>query len=129
MPNGGALTIVSKENKGGLELSFADTGTGIPQRKMEKLWTPFVTTQAKGMGLGLPICKRIVEAHGGQILVDSVIGKGTTFTVVLPTKAQEKNDVEFLVRERSFCTELFENCEILESTSRLRQEKEAGGIK
>jgi PAS domain S-box-containing protein len=128
MPKGGTLTIVSKERNSGLELIFEDTGTGIPKGKMEKLWTPFVTTKAKGMGLGLPICKRIVEAHGGQILVDSETGKGTTFTLVLPTKAPEKNNVEFLVRERSSYTELFENCESLASTSILQQEKEAGGI-
>jgi signal transduction histidine kinase len=49
-----------------------------------KIWSPLFTTKAKGMGFGLPICKRIVEAHGGKISVESVAGKGSTFTVTLP---------------------------------------------
>ncbi|HEY4675029.1 MAG TPA: ATP-binding protein, partial [Candidatus Bathyarchaeia archaeon] len=86
MPQGGTLTITSRESDGKLEVTFADTGVGIPKEVFEKLWTPFVTTKAKGMGLGLPICKRIVEAHGGEISVKSMIGKGTTFTITVPTK-------------------------------------------
>jgi nitrogen-specific signal transduction histidine kinase len=56
---------------------------------MGKLWTPFFTTKAKGMGLGLPICKRIVEAHGGQIYVESTAGLGTTFTVTVPIEPKQ----------------------------------------
>jgi PAS domain S-box-containing protein len=84
MPDGGILTIVSKEVKGCLELSIADNGTGIPDEKMDRLWTPFVTTKAKGIGLGLPICKRILDAHNGQILCESKKGNGATFTLILP---------------------------------------------
>src|SRR5665647_362507 len=94
MPNGGTLTIASKEVKDCVELSFKDTGSGILKEKMDKLWTPFVTTKAKGMGLGLPICKRMVEAHGGQILVESEEGKGTTFTLLFPKANPQKMDVE-----------------------------------
>jgi PAS domain S-box-containing protein len=101
MPDGGTLTIVSRQKDGNLELSLTDTGAGIPKEKMQRLWTPFVTTKAKGIGLGLPISKRIVEAHGGQISVYSKNGKGTAFTLVLPIVHSEKNSVEFLVDDRS----------------------------
>jgi signal transduction histidine kinase len=86
MPEGGELTITSRELDGNSEIVFADTGVGMPKEVLEKLWTPFFTTKARGMGLGLLICKRIVEAHGGEISVKSIVGKGTTFTVKLPIK-------------------------------------------
>lgn len=86
MPEGGKLTITSNESNGNLEIAFTDTGTGIPKDIVEKIWTPLFTTKAKGMGLGLSICKRIVEAHRGSISVESTVGKGVTFTVTLPTK-------------------------------------------
>ena len=84
MPRGGSLEIFSRTTSNNFELYFKDTGEGIPKQKMDKLWVPFVTTKAQGMGLGLPICKRIIEALGGDILVDSVEGKGTTFCLQLP---------------------------------------------
>jgi hypothetical protein len=59
---------------------------------MEKIWTPFFTTKAKGMGLGLAICKRIVEAHGGSISVESTVGRGTTFTVIIPIKPKTQRE-------------------------------------
>jgi signal transduction histidine kinase len=86
MSNGGKLTIASREKDGVLEVVFADTGNGMAKEVMEKIWTPFFTTKAKGMGLGLPICKRIIEAHGGNISVESTVGKGTTFTVTIAIK-------------------------------------------
>jgi signal transduction histidine kinase len=51
---------------------------------LRKLWTPLFTTKAKGMGFGLAICKRIVEAHGGRIWAESTIGKGTTINIAFP---------------------------------------------
>jgi len=86
MPKGGTLTIASKESNGNLKIAFADTGAGMPKEVMDKIWTPLFTTKAKGMGLGLPICKRIVEAHGGDISVESTVSKGTTFLVTIPVK-------------------------------------------
>ena len=67
-----------------MEIAFTDTGVGIPEDVMRQLWTPLFTTKANGMGLGLCICKRVIEAHGGRISVESAVGKGTTFTVVVP---------------------------------------------
>jgi len=84
MPRGGTLKITAKASDGDAEVAFTDTGEGIKEEVMEKLWSPFFTTKAKGMGLGLPICKRIVEAHGGRISVQSQFGKGTTFTITFP---------------------------------------------
>jgi PAS domain S-box-containing protein len=93
MDAGGTLAINSKVNTQALELSISDTGEGIPEQKLPRLWTPFVTTKAKGMGLGLPICKRIIEAHGGSITVETQKGKGTTFTLVLPLNLKRKEAV------------------------------------
>jgi signal transduction histidine kinase len=84
MPKGGTLTIKSKELNGNVEITFSDTGVGMSKGTLEKLWTPLFTTKAKGMGFGLPICKRFIEAHGGSISVKSTLRKGTTFTVTLP---------------------------------------------
>jgi PAS domain S-box-containing protein len=84
MPKGGTLRIASQESKGNLELSITDTGVGITNETMEDLWVPLRTTKAKGMGLGLPVAKRLVEAHGGHINVETKVGKGSTFTVTLP---------------------------------------------
>ncbi len=56
----------------------------MSKETLEKLWTPLFTTKAKGMGFGLPICKRFIEAHGGTICAKSTIGKGSTFIVTIP---------------------------------------------
>jgi len=90
MPNGGTLRIESRSTKGEWKLSFKDTGIGIPEEIKEKLWKPLFTTKAKGMGLGLAICKRIVEAHGGSISAESIPGKGTTLTVSIPLNLRLK---------------------------------------
>ncbi len=80
MPNGGTLTIDSKQVADYLEISFADTGMGISDEVLPKLFSPLFTTKAQGMGFGLAICKRIVEAHEGTITVHTCKGTGTTFT-------------------------------------------------
>jgi len=85
MPNGGTFTITSAKVENAVEFSFIDTGTGMSKEIIEMLWRPLFTTKTKGMGFGLPICKRIIEAHGGKIKVKSTVDKGTTFTVSLPT--------------------------------------------
>ena len=87
MPNGGTLTISSKQTGTDLEFAFCDTGLGMPKEVLDIMWTPFFTTKAKGMGLGLSICRRIVEAHNGKIVVSSAEGKGTTFTVTFPLES------------------------------------------
>ncbi len=85
MPNGGVLTICCNQGDGCFEFSFADTGPGIPPKVMQKIFSPLVTTKAQGMGFGLAICKRVVEAHGGTIHVETS-SRGTEFTIKVPTK-------------------------------------------
>jgi PAS domain S-box-containing protein len=84
MPDGGELTIDLSRREEHLLVSFRDTGVGIPEEKVDKLFNPFFTTKAKGQGLGLAVCKRLVEACGGRITVESKLGEGSTFTVELP---------------------------------------------
>jgi signal transduction histidine kinase len=101
MPNGGTLTITSKETGGNLEMSFADTGVGMSKETLSKLWVPLFTTKAKGMGLGLSICKRIVEAHGGKISAESAVGKGTIITITVPVsfKSLVENELKIVDSE------------------------------
>jgi methyl-accepting chemotaxis protein len=84
MPKGGTLTIRSAKSNGSVETHISDTGIGVPKEIMENIGKPLKTTKAKGMGLGLAIAKRITEAHGGRLSVQSTSGIGSTFTVSLP---------------------------------------------
>lgn len=90
MPEGGSLTIRIKESGEKAEISFTDTGTGMPKEVVERLWRPLETTKAKGIGMGLAICKRIVDAHAGSVSVESEVGEGSTFTIALPIKAKHQ---------------------------------------
>ncbi|MCW4005532.1 MAG: ATP-binding protein [Candidatus Bathyarchaeota archaeon] len=84
MPKGGTLTV-SCESVGEEALFiFSDTGAGMSEETQRKLFQPLFTTKAKGMGFGLSICKRIVDAHGGRIMVKSALGEGTSFNIYLP---------------------------------------------
>jgi signal transduction histidine kinase len=85
MPDGGSLLMRSNATGHAVDFVFADSGAGMPKEVLERVFTPLFTTKAKGMGFGLSICKRIVEAHGGKITAESVVGKGTTFTISIPT--------------------------------------------
>jgi len=93
MPKGGKLEITTNETKNTVEITFADTGIGIAEDAMDKIFIPFFTTKPKGIGLGLSICKRIVEEHGGTIAVKSKINQGAIFTMKLPKKENENNDL------------------------------------
>jgi len=86
MPNGGKLMIKATVSKDAFLISFQDTGEGIPEENMDKIWSPLFTTKPKGTGLGLPTCKRIVEAQNGTIMVESKAGQGATFTISIPLK-------------------------------------------
>jgi PAS domain S-box-containing protein len=86
MPGKGILEIRSILKGSDVEITFADSGVGISADILAKIFSPLTTTKAKGMGLGLAICKRIVDAHGGKIAVESTVGKGTTFAITLPIK-------------------------------------------
>ena len=90
MPGGGNLIIAFRfESDGGpetLRLSLTDTGCGISKESLERIHEPFFTTKTNGTGLGIPTCKKIIEAHGGRIDVTSEIGEGTTVEISLPMK-------------------------------------------
>jgi len=84
MPEGGVLTIGCQVMPGWLEWSVSDTGVGIAPDQLERIFQPFFTTKAHGIGLGLPITRRLIEDHRGQLLVGSQFGYGTRITVRLP---------------------------------------------
>ncbi len=84
MTKGGTLTLQTGEGADGVWVSVADTGAGIPQEQLNRIFEPFYTTKKKGTGLGLMIVQRIVRAHGGRIDLESQVGRGTTFRIWLP---------------------------------------------
>ena len=85
MPEGGTLSISSSpKGSKGLELKFADTGPGIPPDQLDRIFDPFFTTKKSGTGLGLAISRRILNAHQGNITVESFSDAGTVFTLHLP---------------------------------------------
>lgn len=93
MPEGGTLSIETFNKDNSAIIKIADTGTGIKPEHLPRIFDPFFTTKGigKGTGLGLSISFAIVKEHEGQILVDSTVGKGTTFTIILPENLSEKN--------------------------------------
>ena len=94
MPEGGRLTISAQGEKGQVYLSISDTGCGISKEKMKRVFEPLFTTKARGIGLGLAVSKNLMEVNGGSIEAESPSaplrtgeeGKGSTFTMILPTK-------------------------------------------
>lgn len=86
----GVLTLETRYQAGKVELLVSDTGVGMTQTQLEKLFVPFFTTKEQGTGLGLPLCLSIIERHGGTISVNSRPGSGTVFTVILPCMQKEE---------------------------------------
>jgi signal transduction histidine kinase len=84
---GSAITVKTESADRRMRISVRDSGAGIPQGEIEKIFKPFYTTKTRGAGLGLAIVERIVKEHGGEIRVESAKGKGTTFTLELPVHA------------------------------------------
>lgn len=84
MPKGGQLKIGAKANNSQVTVTVSDTGVGIPEHVKPKLFTPMMTTKAKGQGLGLAVVKKSVEALGGSITFESQEEKGTKFIITLP---------------------------------------------
>jgi signal transduction histidine kinase len=81
---GGTLKVSTKKTNVFIEVKFKDTGIGIKKENIQKIFTPFFTTKAQGIGVGLSICKRFTKIHDGSIKVESEEGKGSIFTVNLP---------------------------------------------
>lgn len=98
MSGGGQLVIKLKQNRAAntVDLSVRDYGPGIPQDKLRRIFEPFYSTKSGpdesgkgGTGVGLSTCKNIIEAHGGKIRVESSVGQGTCFTLMLPIEKQK----------------------------------------
>jgi len=94
MPQGGTLLLRARNEGAGVRIEVCDTGVGIPQENLARIFDPFFTTKevGRGTGLGLAVCYGIVTEHGGRVTVDSVVGRGTTFTLVLPSMSEERLD-------------------------------------
>jgi signal transduction histidine kinase len=88
MPYGGTLTIRTFKERGKISLAIEDTGVGMDEDVLQKIFTPFFTTKDVGLGtgLGLPVAHGIIAAHGGSIKIESEVGNGTTCRIQLPTK-------------------------------------------
>jgi signal transduction histidine kinase len=86
----GELDISSEATDSQVSIKFKDTGCGIPEENLPKIFEPLFTTKPKGIGLGLAISRRLVEQNGGKIEVASQVGKGTTFTVKLPIEKRRE---------------------------------------
>ena len=92
MPDGGLVTFTLRDNPadGTAELAVRDTGAGMPREALPRIFEPFYSTKTLGAdsgggtGLGLPLCRDVVEAHGGRIRVESAVGRGTCFTLKFP---------------------------------------------
>lgn len=86
MEKGGTLRMEARSFKDRVEVVFSDSGSGIPEDRMDKIFDYYYTTKEKGVGLGLPIAHRIIEVHGGRLKIESKVGAGTKVTVTLPVK-------------------------------------------
>jgi len=87
MDAGGILSVTLSRGGGMIEIIISDTGMGIKKEDLPRIFDPYFTTKPAGTGLGLALVQRIVEAHGGQVKVESEPGKGTMVAVLLPEAA------------------------------------------
>ena len=94
MPDGGQLTVATQMTPRGVALYLVDTGCGMDDATMARIFEAFYSTKPGGSGLGLPTARKIVEAHGGRMFVQSKVGKGTQFVIELPAPARLKADEE-----------------------------------
>jgi signal transduction histidine kinase len=93
-PTGGTLRVLTAPDQiqfpdrisPAVRIEFGDTGHGMPPEIVSQIFEPFFTTKASGTGLGLAICYEIIQAHHGHITVNSQVGAGTTFAILLPVQ-------------------------------------------
>ena len=88
--NEGNIIVSTRYRDGEFNITIRDNGPGIPENQVGKIFEPFFTTKSplKGTGLGLSVVHRIIKSHGGRILVESELGRGTQFTILLPENKQ-----------------------------------------
>jgi Signal transduction histidine kinase, nitrogen specific len=84
MPDGGRLTITTKQRDGQVQVRFADTGQGMDSACIDRIFDPFVSGREGGTGLGLSLTQQIVSEHGGMITCESTPGQGTVFVIEFP---------------------------------------------
>jgi two-component system, NtrC family, sensor kinase len=96
MPEGGSLTVTTARDGDMLTITVRDTGTGIEPAVMDRIFDPFFTTKeaGHGTGLGLAISYGIIKEHKGTILVESEVGEGTTFTIILPVSSEPRTNTQ-----------------------------------
>ncbi|HAY82825.1 MAG TPA: ATPase, partial [Planctomycetaceae bacterium] len=94
MPDGGELTVRSYATTSGVALDFIDTGCGMEQTTALKMFDAFYTTKEGGSGLGLSATRKIIEAHGGLIQVQSSVGRGTKFSLQFPRPPRIGSDLD-----------------------------------
>jgi len=89
-PSGGAITVKTRPAGDSVEIAVIDRGAGIEPKHMESIFNPFFTTKAEGVGLGLSIVSKIIDQHGGRMTVESEVGKGSVFRVLLPLRSARR---------------------------------------
>jgi two-component system NtrC family sensor kinase len=95
MPDGGLLSVQTRSSGKRLRIRVTDDGTGIKPENLDKIFDTFFTTKVdseRGVGLGLSVCYGFVKDHGGDIQVESTVGEGTMFTIILPVSEQEEKE-------------------------------------
>jgi PAS domain S-box-containing protein len=96
MPNGGLLTIATQVSDNEIRISVCDTGIGISAENLKKIFEPYFTTKESGTGLGLTLVYKIIKEHRGEISVESRIGEGTNFEIILPVYQKEMRMIGFM---------------------------------
>ena len=91
MPDGGTVRITAGIDGKQAIIKVSDNGHGISQEDMSRIFEPFFTTKARGTGLGLALCRKIVEEHGGTITVQSVVGEGTSVSITIPIRQNHQS--------------------------------------
>jgi signal transduction histidine kinase len=89
MPEGGTITLATRQTENGVIIEVADTGAGLSEEECRRIFTPYYTSKAQGTGLGLAIVQSVVSDHGGKITLRSEPGRGTAFAIELPRNAEK----------------------------------------
>lgn len=94
MPDGGGISVATSCDSDRVYISISDTGVGIEEDHMGRIFTPFFSTKEMGTGLGLPLAQQIVAEHGGEITCSSELGNGSSFVVALPVAGKNRGGLE-----------------------------------
>jgi signal transduction histidine kinase len=100
MPEGGKLQVRTQQRGNEVSLQISDSGVGIPEENMDKIFEPYFTTKDFGSGLGLTLVYKIVKEHLGDIEINSKVGEGTTITLSFPIPQKEKRLISYSEEEQ-----------------------------